>query len=513
MRKFFGYIRVSTARQGEHGVSLQEQREAIERHAERNALEIAAWFEERETAAKRGRPIFAQMLKLLRRGKADGVIIHKIDRSARNLKDWADLGELIDAGIDVRFANESLDLHTRGGRLSADIQAVVAADYIRNLKEETRKGFYGRIKQGLYPLPAPLGYVDKGKGKLKELEPTKAPLVRKAFELYGTGRYTLHSLQEEMFKLGLRNRRGGKVSINGLSVLLNNPFYIGLIHLNRTDETFPGSHEPLISKSLFDRVQQILTGRVNVRTQHHDFLFRSLLHCGGCKYRLTGELQKGHIYYRCHTKDCRATCTREQPVEEAIFEHLSRLQFTAKEREHLKREIVRIKKDWVKEQESFAESATLRLARLQERLTRLTDAYIDRLIEKDVFEQRKALLLMERKSLEEAYSGNKLRSVPAQVEEFFELAGDAYLRYKLGEPEEKRVLLKIATSNRIICGKEVHITLSQPFAEVANRFQTSNSSPYRDELRTLSSMLEKVLTFFKHNPTSTWKMELSTDEA
>jgi DNA invertase Pin-like site-specific DNA recombinase len=113
MKNYFGYIRVSTAKQGEQGVSLQEQRDAIARYAERNGLGIMEWFEERETAAKRGRPIFAKMLKLLKRGKAGGVIIHKIDRSARNLKDWADLGQLIDEGIDVRFSQESLDLNTR----------------------------------------------------------------------------------------------------------------------------------------------------------------------------------------------------------------------------------------------------------------------------------------------------------------------------------------------------------------------------------------------------------------
>jgi DNA invertase Pin-like site-specific DNA recombinase len=117
----------------------------------RAVSKITRWFIEQETAAKRGRPIFGQMLKLLKAEKASGVIIHKIDRSARNLKDWADLGELIDSGIEVHFANESLDLHSRGGRLSADIQAVVASDYIRNLREETKKGFYGRLKQGLYP--------------------------------------------------------------------------------------------------------------------------------------------------------------------------------------------------------------------------------------------------------------------------------------------------------------------------------------------------------------------------
>src|SRR5437899_1697442 len=184
---YFSYIRVSTVRQGQSGTSLAEQREAIGRHAQRWNLRIVQEFEEKETAAKSGRPVFRQMLNDLKRGKADGVIIHKIDRSARNLRDWAELGEIIDNGVDVQFANENLDLESRGGRLSADIQAVVAADYIRNLREETRKGFYGRLRQGLYPRPAPPGYLDCGGGKPKEPDPVQAPLVRQAFELYATG--------------------------------------------------------------------------------------------------------------------------------------------------------------------------------------------------------------------------------------------------------------------------------------------------------------------------------------
>jgi site-specific DNA recombinase len=88
-KQYAAYIRVSTAKQGERGVSLQEQKDAIQRYAERNSLEVSKWFEERETAAKRGRPVFNEMLKLLRSGKACGVLIHKIDRSARNMKDWA----------------------------------------------------------------------------------------------------------------------------------------------------------------------------------------------------------------------------------------------------------------------------------------------------------------------------------------------------------------------------------------------------------------------------------------
>src|SRR5664280_3420009 len=179
MNKFFGYVRVTTAKQGELGVSLQEQRDAIVRFTQHANLEVSQWFEERQTAAKRGRPVFTRMLKLLRQGKADGVVIHKIDRSARNLKDWADLGELIDQGIEVHFSNESLDLNSRGGRLSADIQAVVASDYIRNLREEAKKGLYGRLKQGFLPSGAPVGYLDNGGGKPKTIDPVRGPLIRK----------------------------------------------------------------------------------------------------------------------------------------------------------------------------------------------------------------------------------------------------------------------------------------------------------------------------------------------
>jgi site-specific DNA recombinase len=75
MNHYLAYIRVSTARQGERGVSLQEQHDAIASYAQRNHLEISRWFEERETAAKRGRPIFMEMLKIFRSGKARGVLI------------------------------------------------------------------------------------------------------------------------------------------------------------------------------------------------------------------------------------------------------------------------------------------------------------------------------------------------------------------------------------------------------------------------------------------------------
>jgi len=292
MTPYFGYIRVSDKKQ-EKGVSLEAQKSDIEKFALLRGFHIVAWFVEVQTAAKAGRGVFTGMLTRLDKGDAQGVVIHKIDRGARNLEDWNNLSKLFDRGIDVQFAHEPIDLHTRGGRLSADILAVVAADFIRNNRQEAKKGFYGRLDQGVYPLPAPIGYIDKGAGIPKELDPARAPLIRQAFELYASNMYGLLDLRREMAKRGLRTKHGKVLSLSAVSWVLHNPFYIGLIHIKRTGRTFQGKHPALVSKATFDRAQAILAGKTALRTVKYDFLFRRLIACAKCGLHLIGERQKG----------------------------------------------------------------------------------------------------------------------------------------------------------------------------------------------------------------------------
>jgi DNA invertase Pin-like site-specific DNA recombinase len=508
MNTFFGYVRVSTARQGEQGVSLQQQREAIARHAQRSGLEVAEWFEEQETAAKRGRPVFGRMLTELRKGRARGVIIHKIDRSARNLKDWADLGELIDQGIEVHFANQSLDLNSRGGRLSADIQAVVAADFIRNLREETKKGFYGRLKQGLLPMPAPLGYRNIGSGKPKEPDPQTAPLVRQVFEIYSTARFSCPQLLVEIERLGLRGRSGQPITKNGLSTLLNNPFYMGLIHIGRTGESFAGVHEPLISKALFDRVQDILHGRINTRTQRHDFLFRRRLVCKACRYTLIGETHKSFVYYRCQVRECATTAIREEAVEQALLNRLLMLRLVPDERRYCLEELARLRGDANKRQEEIVSGFQLQLGQIEDRLTRLTDAYIDQLIDKDTFEQRKTTLLMERRQLEDSlaqWQGGK-RSEADELQKILERGDSAYSAYNSGNLPEKRELVDTITSNRLLDGKSLEVALNDPFDVIASRCKTSDGSPRRDAPRTFTRLLPLLLNLVQRKQQSQEKV-------
>ncbi|WP_083791175.1 recombinase family protein [Roseobacter sp. CCS2] len=291
----FAYTRVSTVKQGD-GVSLEAQREAITIFAQRNNLTVIEWFEEKETAAKRGRPVFDAVVQSLQAGNAVGLIAHKIDRSARNFSDWARIGELVDSGIDVHFAHESLDLRSRGGRLTADIQAVIAADYVRNLREETLKGIEGRLKQGLFPFGAPIGYLNTGPGQPKKHDPMRAPFVRQAFELYASQQFSLRGLVSELERRGLRNRHGKPVTKYGVENILSNRFYYGTIYLKRTNRMYSGIHEPIITKALFDRVQALKKDRHHKKHVVHNHRYRRLISCGLCHRRLYGEVQKGHVY-------------------------------------------------------------------------------------------------------------------------------------------------------------------------------------------------------------------------
>lgn len=491
MNTYFGYTRVSTAKQGQKGVSLTEQRVAIERYAAQENLHIAEWFEERETAAKRGRTVFSSMLKRLQDGEVLGVVIHKIDRSARNLRDWSDLADLMDAGVQVHFASGGVDMQTRGGRLSADIQAVVAADFIRNLKEETRKGFYGRLKQGIYPLAAPIGYLDNGGGQLKTHDPDRAPFIAEAFQLYATGGYTLNSLFERLAARGLRSKGGKELPINRLSEILNNPFYTGLIRIRTTGEVFQGKHEPIVSQALFDRVQDVLQGRTSVRSTHHDFRFKRLFQCSGCEHALTGERQKGFVYYRCHTRKCKGVSVREEVLDTALSSRLRVLQLPKELEPALRQHLPQSEEEWELENKKVLATLQAGLSTDKARLTRLTDALIDRLIERKTYDDRAIVLkrtinvaTQEIRNIKE-----KQATIQKTIEDFFELWKTVYSTYKVGDSIDRRDLLLTITSNRRVHQKKPMIELLEPFLTLEKLGDLQSCAHHHIKLRTIARFI------------------------
>lgn len=486
MKQLFAYIRVSTPKQGK-GVSLNEQRAAIEAYASRIGAEIVEWFEERRTAAKAGRPEFARMVKLLRHGRAEGVVIHKVDRSTRNFRDWAELDELIEAGIEIHFANETLDLTSRGGRLAADVQVVVAVDYIRNLREEALKGIHGRLKQGILPHHAPLGYLDRGPGKPKEIDPIRGPLIRHLFEIYAGGNRNLRELTTIASSLGLRNANGNPLRLTQVHHMLRNVFYAGILKSTRFG-VFPGAHEPIIGRAQFDRVQEVLTGRFVRRTKRHFFLFRRLLRCATCSRSLIGSKVKGIVYYRCSTIICPTTSVREDTVDAEVRKTLVSITFGDQEAAFVEGEIHLADADSRQIIDTRRSALTETLSATNARLKRLTTLFVDGKLEQDTHDETRSELIFERQRLEQELSSLSESSAAgiARAREIVELARRPESLYESADDGRKRRLLEIVMSNCTVSGKTLAFSLREPFATLAKRNDKQECRPHWDTPRTFS---------------------------
>ena len=480
MKKCFGYVRVSTQKQGE-GVSLEAQRDAIDAYAKRNDILISRWFEEKVTAAKSGRPVFTAMVKDLIKGRAQGLVLHKIDRGARNFADWAKIGDLSDAGIDVHFATETLDFRSRGGRLSADIQAVIAADYIRNLREETMKGMRGRLKQGLCPWGAPLGYQNNGGGKVKTIDPLVAPGIKHLFELYASGQHSLQSLVVEARRSGFRTSAGRILSKHAIEAIFSNPFYCGVLKVKSTGETYAGSHSPIISAALYETVQAVKLGKAGKKIAKHEFLYRGLFHCAECARKITPEQQKGHVYYRCHTVEC-ATAVREESIDAAVDRLLAGLTFTDADLQAIEQSLGRSFNADAIDAERHA--LTVQIDQTKERLSRLADAFIDRHIDELTFHGKQEAAHLELRRLEEQHAG--AQDAGAQLGnamKFLELVRSIAALYGTSKPADKRIIVDLATSNRWLDRKDVVLEPSDWLVPVKNAVAVGSGDPSRPTLR------------------------------
>ena len=451
MKPCFGYIRVSTQKQGE-GVSLEAQKDAMTAFASLNGLTVIKWFEEKETAAKRGRPIFNQMLRQLKQGKASGLIMHKIDRSARNLRDWALISELPKYGVKPYFAADGLDFETRGGRLSANLQAVIAEDYIFNLREETIKGMNGRLKQGLFPWGAPPGYLNCGGGKPKVPCPKTAPLIKLLYELYASRQYSYESLLNEMHKRGLRNTRGGCLTNCGLGNILKNPFYIGLIYVKSTGQTYEGIHQPIIPIQMWKRVQEIRNERSGPKRTRHNHLFQGLFRCGLCGGPMVPEVQKTKVYYRCKLRKCETKTIREEVLDAEIVNQLARLKpnntsYAKIKQSNVPRAIASI--------EEQRQALKLQVVDEERRLDRVEDLLIDEAITEVAFNRKRKAIQIKLASLRDQLEKlPDIEELRLSQQRLAELRTNLALLYENGNRPEKRLIIENVWPNRTVIRKK-----------------------------------------------------------
>jgi len=281
-------------------------------------LEIVASLCEAQTAKEPGRKIFGEMLDRICAGEAGGILAWHPDRLARNSIDGGKIIYLLDTGklLDLKFPTFWFDT-TPQGKFMLSIAFGQSKYYIDNLSENIKRGHRQKLRKGIWPGFAPLGYLNNHRTKEIDLDKEKAPFIRKAFEFYATGEYTLKAVNQFLADSGISSYRKRPLSVSCVQRFLKNHFYYGVFRFN--NEFYQGTHEPIISKKLFDSVQQVMNNRgKKKRKRKHKFAFSGLMRCGNCGCLITAETQKGHNHYRCTKK--KQKCDEKYLREENLVE-------------------------------------------------------------------------------------------------------------------------------------------------------------------------------------------------
>ncbi len=305
-------------------MSIPAQLEELREYSAKEQLEIVASLCEAKTAKEPGRTVFGKMLEILERGEADGILTWHPDRLARNAVDGGRIIHLLDTGKlkDLKFPTMAFE-NSPQGKFMLQIAFGQSKYYVDSLSENVQRGIRQKLRRGEWPSLAPVGYINNPKTRNIQPDPEKAPLIKKAFEMYSKGDHTLYSLTDEMERIGLRSLRNKPLSVSSVQTMLQNPIYYGMMRIH--GELFQGTFEPIISKDLFDEVQCVMENRAKKRRKRkHDFPFIGFMHCGSCGCAVTAELQKGHHYYHCTKK--RGDCGEKNYLrEESLLEQVKKI--------------------------------------------------------------------------------------------------------------------------------------------------------------------------------------------
>lgn len=328
------YARVSTEKQSEKGLSIPAQLQAMRDHARQRGWSVVEEFIEPGASARTAdRPALQRLLALVRESTSplDVVLVHKIDRLARNVYDHATIKALLEQrGVRLASVVENTD-DSVSGQLVENIMASIAQFYSANLADEVRKGMKQKVLGGGWPHQPPRGYVvtrtGNGRESKIEIHPREGPLVRRAFELYATGAYSLKALVRRLATDGLTARNGRPIAVSYLRRLLVNPFYAGRLRWGSLEA--PGKHEALVSARVLEQVQASIEQRhKNPGTKGSvvGFPLRGVALCSTCRGRMTAERHGRWGYYRCgrnafKSMACRAKFSNAKCAHDA-FERL-----------------------------------------------------------------------------------------------------------------------------------------------------------------------------------------------
>ena len=477
------YTRVSSDEQKKKGYSLDYQRKKGEEYARLKNLNIVKTYSEHFSGKKPGRPLFDEMLELCKKKKIQNLIFLIHHRASRNGIDSARLVYMAEyLGFNIHLIEDGLILNKFSkptDYLIFEVSNCMANFYPRNLSCDVRGKLLEKAEQGYYPERPPVGYMRKPNCKKAYLQinPEKAPYIKKAFELYSTGNYSYRTLAKKLRDDGFWISNAVKCGKSNVEDILNNPVYMGdFVFKGR--RYFNAKHEPIVSRELYLACQRIIEARTTGKLSKHNFAFSNLIKCSKCGCFLVGEIKKGkYIYYHCTGNkggNCKkGSYIREEKIEEKILQTLSMFRMSDDVFELAKRCF----RDEIKSRNQYDEeklkNLDVQIEKMKERSNKLFDLYLDGKVEDELYSKKSKEiesnlndLISSRSAV--ARNGIDVLKYSELLFELFKMSSTIYSRLN---NSEKRELLKMLCSNFSYDGENIRITIKkafQPLVKIAN---------------------------------------------
>jgi len=476
--RYFLYARKSTDVEDKQVLSIESQLAELRAIAKREQLNVVEIFVEKRSAKMPGRPVFNEMMARIQKGEAQGIVCWKLDRLSRNPVDGGQIQWLLQNSVITHIQTHDRGYYPADNVLMMSVEFGMANQYIRDLSVNVTRGLRQKARLGIYPSLAPLGYLNDPRTKTIVVDRKKAPLVRKAFELYAKNESRLEDVANFLFQNDIKTgatrgswRKGGGKPLkrDQISFLLSNPFYYG--HFKYSGEMYEGKHTPIVKKELFDAVQKVLTlrGRAHYKLTNEPQAYCGLLHCGECGMSITAEDKLKHqkngnthryVYYRC-TKKSAVPCTqpyvREEALDFQLSELLARFVLPPEWAAELNRLADRDAKNDSQNAAASVQEMRSKIAELDGKIARITDLFVEQDIERGEYLSRKRELMSQKRSVEESILGLE-RNAAVWLEPMREWINEAQALTGIAQsqnyPSKKSSLQKVFGSNLTLHARE-----------------------------------------------------------
>ena len=465
--KYFLYARKSTDDEDRQILSIEAQLVELRAFAKRENLFVYKELVEKYTAKEPGRPIFNDMIKAVEKGEAEGILAWHPDRLARNSVDGGRIIYLLDRGIikDLKFPTYRLDNNAQG-KFMLSIAFGQSKYYIDALSENIRRGIRLKLSKGIWPQWAPVGYLNDRQTRTIVVDKNKAPFIKKTFELYSTGAYTLSRLRETINACGLTGTKDRTLAICNYQHILKNPIYYGIIRYN--GEIYEGKHEPIITKKLFDKCQEVMLRRGKPKKSVRYFVLRDLMmRCGECGRMITAETQKGFIYYRCTKRatNCKQRYTREEELAAQIKKVIQKVSLCDDWTGKILGQLEKDKNSCVQSSRPQQQNLQTKITELENKINKLIDIYLEGTISLEEYQRKKEFFINEKKKLREtlqdfAAGGNNWFE---QAREFVTSLNRASYAISEGNLESQKEFLKKIGSNFILKERRLVFSSEAPY--------------------------------------------------